>query len=144
MRFILLTFCILSFASTSFAAGKTEVDLRKAAESFDRALERRDTAVLNKLLSPKLRYAHSNTWIESKEELKANLFNGKLIYTGILPAGSEPSIIIEDATGLVRSEVMVNVVMDGTPMNFHLNILQVWIFQNGEWRLIARHSTKVG
>jgi hypothetical protein len=143
MRLLLFTILTLSFASKSFA-GRTEADLRNAAERFDRALERRDTAALNKLLSPKLRYGHSNAWIESKEELKANLFNGKLKYTGILPTGSEPNIIIEDATGLVRSEVMVNVVMDGKPMNFHLSVLQVWIYQNGEWRLIGRQSTKVG
>lgn len=143
MRPLLLTLFIMSLASISFAGSKTEVELRKAAESFDRALERKDTAVLNRLLSPKLRYGHSNAWIESKEELKANLFNGKLTYTNITADAATPQIIIEENTGLVRSDVKVEVTLDGKPLNFHLSVLQVWIYQKGEWRLIGRQSTKL-
>jgi hypothetical protein len=143
MRLPLLILLTLSLAGTSIAGSRTEVDLRKATESFDRALEGKDTTTLNRVLSPKLRYGHSNAWIESKEELKANLFNGKLTYNAIKATGTAPQITIEEGTGLVRSEVQVEVTMNGKPMSFNLSVLQVWIYQKGEWRLIGRQSTKL-
>src|SRR6186997_3142230 len=70
MRLLLLILFSLSVASPCIAGKKTERDLRKASFEFERALVHKDTEKLNITLHPKLRYGHSNGWIETKDELK--------------------------------------------------------------------------
>ncbi len=143
MRSCLLFVCFLLTAHCTQAGGRNESSLRSAAKNLDRALERKDTIFLNKHLNDQLQYGHSNGWIESKQELKAHLFNGKLVYRSITLNEKEPAIVIEGRTGLLREEVTIDVLLDGKPLNMKLSVLQVWVFRKGEWRLIARQSTKL-
>ena len=143
MRVCLLLFCLMLPSGIATAGKRTGTELRSAAERLDRALERKDTTALNQLLSQQLSYGHSNGWIETKDQLKANLFNGKLSYKSISRDGKEASVLIERQTGLVREEVMIEVLMDGKPLNLKLAVLQVWIFRKGDWILLGRQSTKV-
>jgi hypothetical protein len=94
-------------------------------------------------LHAKLKYGHSNGWVESKEELKRNLYNGKLEYTAIDVAGEERDLVIEGTTGLVRAKTHIEVRLDGKPLFLELMVLQVWIFEKNEWRLLGRHSSKL-
>jgi hypothetical protein len=143
MRFVLLL-AISCFITGGASAGRNDdASLRAAAQSLDRALEQKDTALLNQLLSAKLRYGHSNGWIETREELKANLYNGKLVYRSIKDNGMGLQTVIDGNTGLVREDVAIDVVLDNKPVSLNLSVLQVWVFDKGGWRLIGRHSTKV-
>jgi hypothetical protein len=130
-------------AAGALAGGRSEKSLRFAAETLNRALEKRDTNTLNRLLSSRLQYGHSNGWIENREELKTHLYNGNLVYRRFERSGDEPRIVIEGITGLVRDEVRIEVLLDGRPLDMKLGVLQVWVFRKGEWQLIGRQSTKL-
>lgn len=126
-----------------FGAKKDEVSLKTAAQRLDRALEQKDTALLNRLLSPKLQYGHSNGWLETKAELIANLYNGKIVYHSIKETGKGLHVVIDGNTGLLREDIAIEVSLDNRPVNINLTVLQVWVFNNGQWKLIGRQSTKV-
>jgi hypothetical protein len=143
MRFLLLL-ALSSFATgAAFAGRKGEASLKSAAQSLDKALEQKDTTLLNLLLSDKLQYGHSNGWIETKEEVKADLYNGKIVYHSIKENGAGLRTVIDGETGLVREDVAIDVLLDGKPVNLNLAVLQVWVFDKGTWKLIGRQSTKV-
>jgi hypothetical protein len=140
----LLLFILSCFAAgAAFAGKRDEASLKAAAQSLDKALEQKDTAVLNRLLSAKLQYGHSNGWVETKEEVKNDLYNGKLAYRSIKENGKGLSVVVEGSTGLVRADEAIDVLLDGKPVSLNLTVLQVWIFENGNWKLIGRQSTKV-
>jgi hypothetical protein len=106
-------------------------------------LEEKPKTLHHRILSPKLQYGHSNGWIETKDEVKADLYSGKLVYRSIKETGKGPQIVIDGSTGLVRTDVAVDVLLDGKPIILNLAVLQVWVFDKGSWKLIGRQSTKV-
>lgn len=117
-------------------------DLRMAAKKFDKSLVEKDTAALRLLLHEGLNYGHSNAWVESKKELIANLYNGKISYTKIesrdfVWSGTSPTL------ATVRSTANIEYVMDGKPGKLTLHILQVWRKGRTGWQLLARQSTKI-
>ena len=112
-----------------------------ATVAFDKALVARDSAELNKLLNEDLSYGHSNGWIESKKELVADLYNGKLTYKEI--KSGDHQVKIEGATAYVRTNAEIDCVMEGKPLEFKLKVLQVWIWKNKHWELFARQSVKM-
>lgn len=143
MRHICLALLFLLTVQTAQAGKLSEAGLKGIAKELDRALIEKDTVFLNRYLSAQLKYGHSNGWIETKDELKAHLFNGKLSYKSIVGNGAGPTVVIEGKTGLVREEIIVDVLLDGKALNLKLSVLQVWIFRKGEWILLGRQSTKV-
>jgi hypothetical protein len=143
MRLIFLLVALCFCASPALAVRKNAASLKAAAQSLDKALEQRDTSLLNRILSSKLQYGHSNGWIESKEEVKTDLYNGKITYRSIKDNGQGPQLVIVGSTGLVREDVAIDVLLDGKPINLNLAVLQVWVFEKGAWKLIGRQSTKV-
>jgi hypothetical protein len=143
MRQVLVILLLVLAVVPAQGRKRNEVTLKIAAEALDRALEKKDTIGLKQLLSPELRYGHSTGWIETRSELVANLYNGKLTYKSIQLSGRGVSTVIEGKTGLVREEVMVDILYDGKPVNMKLSVLQVWVFRKGGWILLGRQSTKI-
>lgn len=139
----LLLFIILSLCSTAVWAQQPDYgSLSHAIADCDKALETRDTVALKWLLSEKLKYGHSNGWIETKKELIENLYNGKLLYKKI--EATKPEITTTATTAATRSIANIVAVMDGKQMSFRLKVLQVWVWEESHWVLFARQSVSVG
>lgn len=114
--------------------------LDAAIEKLNIALIRKDTAALNKLVHNSISYGHSNGWIESKADMKADLYNGKLVYNTI---GQEITETLQEGNmACVRSNATIDVVYNGKPMTFKLHVLQVWNKTGKNWQLVARQSVK--
>ncbi len=134
-----VTILILIFTVAAYAQ---PADLRAAAEKFDKALIEKDTVALKQLLHEGLNYGHSNAWVESKKEMIANLYNGKITYTKIesrdfVWSGISPTL------ATVRSTANIEYVMDGKPGKLTLHVLQIWRKGRTGWQLLARQSTKI-
>lgn len=142
MHRLLLLLALLLTATAAAAGSRNAKTLMAAANTLDRALEGKDSNTLKRVLSPELQYGHSNGWTETKAEVIADLYNGKLTYNRI--SGKEPAVVIEGNTGLVRDEVIVDILFNGKPMVLKLAVLQVWVYKKGDWILIGRQSVKLG
>lgn len=130
---------ILLFLTCSTAHAQDMLDV--AMEKFNMALIRKDTAALNRLLHNDVTYGHSNGWIENKTDVKADLYNGKLVYNKI---GQEITEVLKTGnTACVRSNTTIDVLFDGKPMTFKLHVLQVWTRKDKDWQLTARQSVKM-
>lgn len=138
-----LALLIILIVSSSLAYGKTgNIAPGKQAARLAKALLERDSVALNTLLHKDLTYGHSNGWIESKQDVINDLFNGTLVYQQIIPEAT-PTVHIYDKTGIVRETISVTVVVAGKAMTLKLKVLQTWIKVGNEWRLLARQSVKV-
>ncbi len=115
--------------------------LKKATASLNEALLKKDSVVLKQLLLDGMSYGHSNMWLQSKQEVIADLYNGKLEYKKI-EAGPE-SFTINSNTIAVRCNTKVEGVLKGTAFSLNLQVLQVWKKVKRHWVLIARQSVKM-
>lgn len=116
-------------------------DLEDAVKKLDRALVRKDTSVLHKLLDKDLSFGHSNGWVQSKQEVISDLRNKKLGYDKI--RSSDQRFVIKASWATVYYNAEVKYVLDGKKGDLNLHVMQVWIRSEDGWRLVARQSTKI-
>lgn len=133
-----ITIAFLFFSSFSF--GQTSF-LKEAVSKLDRALIAKDSVTLKQILHKDLNYGHSNGWVESKQEVINDLFNGKLTYQKIESSKQDWKMGKDWAT--VRSVTEIRLLMNEQELLLKLHVLQVWIKTNKGWQLLARQSTKI-
>jgi hypothetical protein len=138
MRKLLLI--LLLFISFGAFAQKAN-DLHGSIERFRYALLTRDTATMNELMARKFVYTHSNGWQQSRQEIKDDLYNGKIIYKKIDQKIVEEQIFKEDATVWFIADIVVE--MEGKPVAIKLKVTQTWGLENGTWKLLMRSSVKI-
>ncbi len=97
---------------------------------------------LKGLLSEQVTYGHSNGWIETKKDVIADLFSGKLTYKKI--TSENITVASSGTTATARMAASVEIDMSGTPLALKLKVLQVWIWRKNHWELLARQSVKTG
>jgi hypothetical protein len=96
---------------------------------------------LSLLLDADLSYIHSNGWIETKDELIANIKSGKLVYKRV--SVSEAKVRIKRNTAILTAEGTYFVTMDNTDIEIKLLYSEVYIKEKGKWLLIHRQSSKL-
>ncbi len=131
---IALLFC------SSFSFGQTSF-LKEAVSKLDRALVAKDSVTLKQILHKDLNYGHSNGWVETKQDVIHDLFNGKLTYQKIENGKQDWKLGKDWAT--VRSVTEIKLLMNEQELLLKLHVLQVWIKTNKGWQLLARQSTKI-
>ena len=97
---------------------------------------------LDAVLSPDLRYAHSNGQVDTKAALIASLTDGSATYakyayqqrTFTFPA---PGI------ALMAGRFDVKAVVKGNAAESTISFLAVWRLEKGEWKFLAWQSCKV-
>jgi hypothetical protein len=141
MKWLLsLLFVIAALASQARSGDKEQ--LKAAIDKLDKALLAKDSVILKTVLHQKVSYGHSNGWIETKQEVIDDLFNGKLTYQQIEPTAAA-QITVSSGTGIVRTTLRVSVVVQGSPLTLKLKVLQAWVQEKGKWKLLGRQSVKV-
>lgn len=130
----------------SAVRGQEKVDARslvKSVTELNRALIVRDTVALNVLLDDSVEYKHSNGWIQLKQGLKDDLYNGKILYKQI--SQSPPKLNFTEAkdTAYVEADAKLEVIFEHKPVAMDLHISQVWRYTPYGWRLWRRKSIKI-
>ncbi len=140
MRSLLLAFI---FTLTCSAADNPEIARVTSADDARVAAMLAPTREkLEAVLSPDLRYAHSNGQVDSKDALIASLTDGSATYskyayqdrTFTFPA---PGI------ALMAGRFDVKAVVKGNPAESTIIFLAVWHLEKGEWKFLAWQSCKV-
>lgn len=108
--------------------------------SMDTALMEQDTLTLATLLHDDLTLGHSNSWIEAKPGLLETLVQGGVVYESIRIAGSPAFHYQSDNLITTRRDLDVEGVVNETSFSVQLNVLEVWIFEDSSWQLLARQS----
>ena len=130
-------------ALPAVAASADEEAVAKRLEAFRAAQFVKDGATLASLVAPELSYSHSTARVENKEEFLKGATN---------PATRNLSLEYRNPTIRVVGDVALvrftwksegETVADGKKSTTDLHILMVWQKQQGDWKLLARASTKL-
>lgn len=142
----LLRACILIVAVTgSYApaiAKRTCAAVLHSSAQMTAALVSRDTVSIKALVDPSIVYGHSNGWLENRDEMLRDLFDGTLSYKEIRLLDA-PACALQHRIALIRHRVAVAIEMKGTALQMNLGVLQIWAYRHGKWVLIARQSCKI-
>lgn len=99
-------------------------------------------AKLDALLSPELRYAHSNGQVDTKEALIASLTDGSAFYSKY--AYQERRFTFPaPGLALMAGRFDVKAVVKGNAAESTISYLAVWRLEEGAWKFLAWQSCKV-
>lgn len=138
----LLTMAALALAATpAFAATGDEAAVAKDLEEFRSAQAAADPSRLSALCAPELSYSHSDAHIEDKETFVRNATNGKSKMLSL--EYKDPTIRVVGDAAIVRFHwIGRSESKDGKISDTSLAVLMIWQKQQGDWKLLARASTK--
>ncbi len=137
----LLVMLLLCCSIFTKAQSKDSIGLNVSVLQLNKALIQKEERTIKKLVSKRIKYAHSNGWIETRKEMIENLYNGTLSYIEINLR--ETKISINEKTGIVHSKGKYTVMMKEEVYDFELKATQVWQWKKGKWLLMARQSVKI-
>ncbi len=137
-----LLFALLLFSGSQLYAqsGADEKAVAGAVEALRKALVDPSKATLEKLTSPNLSYGHSNGNLQDQAAFVDALVSGSSDFVSV--DLSNQTIKITGNVAVVRHTLTATTNDAGKPGNTKLSVLQVWIKQNREWKLLARQAVK--
>ena len=124
-------------------AGADEDAVAKNLEAFRAAQASANAEILASLCAAELSYSHSSGVVEDKATFVANATNGKSKWLSLVY--ENPSIRVVGPAAIVRFHWLgeAESVPEGKKSSTNLHILMIWQKQAGEWKLLARASTKI-
>jgi ketosteroid isomerase-like protein len=127
---------MINMASTQ--TGK-EGAVSAAVEALRKAMVAGDKAALDKIAAAELSYGHSSGRHENKAEFIATLIGANSGFSEIKTEGETVRIV--GNTALVRHIFHGTRKKDGDKVKLYT--LLVWLEQQGQWKLLARHAAKL-
>src|SRR5215469_14829505 len=120
-----------------------EEAVAKQLEAFRTAQVAADAKAFDALCASELSYSHSDAHIEDKATFIKNATAGKSKFLSL--KYDDPSIRVIGDTAIVRFHWLgeSEAVADGKKSSTNLHVLTIWQKQAGEWKLLARASTKI-
>ncbi|HET6196195.1 MAG TPA: nuclear transport factor 2 family protein [Acetobacteraceae bacterium] len=130
-------------SSAAQAMTADEEAVAKRLEAFRAAQVAADAKAFDALCASELSYSHSDAHIEDKATFIKNATAGKSKFLSL--KYDDPSIRVVGDTAIVRFHWLgeSEAVADGKKSSTNLHILMIWQKQAGEWKLLARASTKI-
>lgn len=130
-------------ARAAQAASSDEEAVTKRLEAFRAAQFDRDANALTGLCADELSYSHSDARVEDKATFIKNATsdNSKLLSLEY----KDPWIRVVGDAAIVRFHWIAEseTIPEGKKSSTNLHVLMIWQKQGGEWKLLARASTKL-
>lgn len=140
--FLLLGLLFLTLQKPAVAKER-KAALIQAIYALEQGLVNIDTVLLNSVLHMQATMGHSNAWIQSKQDVCADLSSQVVRYESIKPLDSNMSIQFLGKAAAVRRTIAVKGMYKQYPFEMKLSVLEVWQWKNKHWQLWARQSVKV-
>ncbi|MFV0296502.1 MAG: nuclear transport factor 2 family protein [Hyphomicrobiaceae bacterium] len=131
-----------SFATAALAEGGDEAAVKAAVEALRVAIIKADKARLEELAHDKLAYCHSSGRLETKAQYVAAYTSGKNTYKK-LEFGDLNTIVAGD-NAITRHTFAAQIARStGKVDDIKIGVTEVWVKQNGAWKLFARQGYKL-
>ena len=134
-----LLFC--SSLTSGFAQSKDQDAVGQAVEQLRLVMITPDKAKLEALTSDALSYGHSAGKIEDRAAFIDALVSGASDFISMNL--TDQTVTIVDNTALVRHKLTGETMDNSKPGQPKLSVLQIWIKQQGNWKLLARQAVKI-
>jgi len=132
----------LAIAIQSSAQTDEQKVLERVKQLNDAIFANKDSAALEGLLAVKATYGHSGGKIENRSEMIHGAITSPSTYSNFMMDSA--SVFFENNTAVVRHVLKATSIdKDGKQSPLHLAVLQVWVIQNKQWKLMARQAVKL-
>ena len=131
----------LAFAGSALTAPSDEAQVLKNTRAHRDALSAADAKALDTLSAPQLSYSHSDARVEDKATFIANATSGKSKWLSL--AYDDIKVNVVGSTAIVRFHFVGENQVGDKKSQPNLAILMIWQKQSGQWKLLARASTKL-
>ena len=128
--------------------------LVKAQESYDKVITekvqalnsaifvKKDSAALESLLGKEVIYCHSSGKVETRQEMIKNALANASTYSDVKTEVT--NIVAHKKTVVVRHIITATEnLKDGKTSPLKLGVVQTWISEDKEWKLIGRQAVKL-
>jgi ketosteroid isomerase-like protein len=118
-----------------------EIAVAEAVNAFNQAMINPDTETFSNLVSDGVSYGHSGGVIQNKAEFLDDIVNGTFKF--LTPANEDQTIAIVGNNAIVRHIFTSEITNKGVPGELRIGNLQVWVKEDGKWKLLARQAYKL-
>jgi len=129
---------LVAAVPSAHAESADEAAVRKAIDDLSKAMIAADKAKLEALVADQLSYGHSAGRIETKKQFVDVFVSKKTVYKSITLG--EPSVQVAGNNAIARHVFNVEFESDGKPGSAKVGVLQVWVKDGGNWKLLARQA----
>jgi len=132
-----------AFLSAREAAAQSGEDtaVNQAVEAMRKAMVDADRARLETLVADQLSYGHSAGVVETKQQFLDVIASKKTTYKSINLL--EPTVSVVGNNAIARHIFTAEFETDGKPATARVGVLQVWLKQNDQWKLLARQAFRL-
>lgn len=116
-----------------------EPGLRKASDTYDRAMRTADAALYEKLLAEDYMYTNEKGDMRNKAEDIRNMTSPDLVLTSVKASDKKFRIYRNAAVETGRYEVAGS--YKGTPFTETGRYTTTWIYKDGRWQIVADHNS---
>lgn len=131
---------LLFLSSALIAQSHTEAEVLKLSRDKFRWLTAGQLDSLKGVLDPTVQYIHSNGWIQTRDEILADVNSGKLVYQAIEVTSA--GVRLYDQTAIVTGKGKFTVLMTGSPLVIDLGYTEVYVKRGKRWLLVSRHANR--
>ena len=130
-------------ADVCYSQQSEEAELRSIENSEREALLKGDTAMLLKLLSPKVVVNNPENTIITFEQIKERIRSGKIDYSSLERVIENLSFVENIAIVMGKEIIMPQGAAKNAGKTVTRRFTNIWMKTEGVWKLIARQSTTI-
>ncbi len=137
-----LTAILFSFSSiVLWAQSSEELAVRMLSQKKYDWLIGHQADSLDRMLDDRLQFVHSNGWVQTKREVLDDMRSGKLVYQRVTI--KEAVVRLYDKTAVVNGLGTFEGVNSGNAFKLNLRYTEVYVFDQGRWMMVSRHSNRM-
>ncbi len=143
MKKIAVLFFMVFATFVSFAQNGDDKVIASKVEILNKAIfENKDIAALETHLAKEITYGHSNGKIETRAEMIKGVMDDTKTYSDVK---TEVGTILFSGKSVVVRHVLSGTQKekDGKISPLKLQVLQVWVKEKKDWKLLARQAVKI-
>ncbi len=138
----LFVFLFLALTIHSSAQTDEQKVLQRVKQLNDAIFINKDSVALEGLLADKVTYGHSGGKVENRAEMIHGAISNPGTYSNFVMDSA--SVFFQNNTAVVRHVLKATSIdKDGKQSPLHIGVLQVWVKQKKQWKLMARQAVKL-
>ena len=139
----LLTMTVAGMAGhrAAWAQSGEQAAVNDAVDALTKAMLTADKSKLEELVADQLSYGHSGGVVESKAQFLEVVAGKKTVYKTINI--SDASTVVVGNNAIARHIFAVETESGGKAGSARVGVMQVWVKQNGGWKLLARQAFRL-
>jgi hypothetical protein len=138
---LVLVALVAALAVPTASAGEAEKEVLGTQDRRFALTAGGDLDELERMLTEDMNYTHSSAAVDTKAQFLATLRSGKVRYLSIEP--EERSVRVYGHTAVVQGVAHLLVKVEERDVDVRLRFTELYVEQDGAWKMALWHSTRV-